>query len=542
MTGFKNYLIVIFKARPFSVLFSCLLGVAASLFAAGLYGVACFLISLSALHPLYDVILVPAVLVRFFGLGRAVLSYLERYVSHNETFRILSDIRVLVYDSLAPLVPYSKASRDRGYNLSVAVSDVEMLQDGLLRIVYPIAVAVFAALMGTMGAYFLSPLLAVVFFFLTLPLSFVVFGLTALLSQKRQKRYDELRSCLYGDLMDLSAGLTDIKTNSCEGARQEHLSRRLSDSAAAQSAVSRVSALSDAAASFFSGLSFVILLAVSAALCAAQRLDGTLLAAAVVGLSYLTEPVSALAAVGARFERVKTAANRIFTGKPPHQFAQSLPAGFDPAACKKLSVDHLTFSYPGRALFKDISFSLEPGKLTVLTGKSGRGKSTIADLLCGFLTPEEGEIMVDGVSIFSLPEHARLRLFSMAEQSPHFFNDTLRANLLADASVSDETLHNILDAVGLSPFLKALPDGLDTMIFESGENLSGGELQRLSIARALLKKAPFYIFDEPTSSLDQLNEKRMIDCILSLSKTKGVLLITHRLPSELHRYDRIHLV
>lgn len=543
MLGFRRYLLFILKKRPLTAIGACLIGVLATLFAAGLYGVSSFIISLAALHPTYDLIVVPAVLVRFLGLGRAVLAYLERYVSHNETFRLLSEIRVFVYDSLMPLVPGRDDRLDRGHALSMAVSDVELLQDGLLRIVYPMAAALLAVVTGTAVSYLLSPTLAPVFFLLALPLPFVLFGLTAAATRGRQKAYDEKRAALYGALLELNGGLTDIKTNTCQASKQTAFSQLLDQMVGAQKPVNRAAALSDAAAVLYTGVSLICLLAAAGALCAAGRLSGTLLAATVVGLATMTDTVGGLSTVGARFERVKNAAQRIFL-QPAKKVAKgpSLHSAYDRIFYKKLTLDNISFSYPGRRLLENISFTLETGAPIVITGKSGRGKSTLADVMLGFATPDSGTITADGIALSAMTEEYRLTLFSVAEQTPHFFNDTLRANLLTtDKETPEAQLWEVLTAVGLDGLIARLPNGLDTYVFESGDNFSGGELQRLGIARALLKDAPFFIFDEPTAGLDQLNERRILSLIASISKTRGVMLITHRMSGELRTFKEIHI-
>lgn len=189
------------------------------------------------------------------------------------------------------------------------------------------------------------------------------------------------------------------------------------------------------------------------------------------------------------------------------------------------------FSYvPERAVLRSVSFHIPSGKKTAVVGGSGAGKSTITRLLFRFYEADSGSIMIDGQDIRSLSLKSLRHVIGVVPQDTVLFNDTLRSNLLyADENATDEQLKEILSMVQLSGFLEQCPEGLDTVVGERGLKLSGGEKQRISIARMLLKKPAVMVFDEATSSLDSVTESQIMKSIHAVSEGHTSLIIAHRL-------------
>ena len=525
MKGFRTFIKTIAVSNPFRNLLACFLGLLAILFAAGLYGVSSYIISLAALHPSFAALMVPAVTVRFLGIGRAVLSYSERLASHDQAFRILKKIRVCVYDKLEPVLLY-ETSETRGQSLSKVITDVENLQDGILRIAYPLAVSAFTIIVGSVLAYFFNPLLALVFFLLACPIPFVAFGLILLITGKRERSLNESKQALYNDFIEISSGIIDIKTNTQEAARKESFKNSLYENTKAQIMRSKAAALGEAAAALYSGLSTAVLLGSAAFLAVTDRINPLYIAASVICLLYFLEPISQLHTISSSFEKVRSSADRTLGAAKPTVSETTAPDIKDVDGI--MEMQRLSFSYGLRSVLDDFSLNIQKGRLSVLMGSSGSGKSTAVNLLLGLIKPDKGHITLNGFDLSQLSLENRLKLFSVAEQNPHFFNDTIRANLLTTEDIGDGDIYRILDRVGLKNHIDSLPQGLDTLLYEDGANFSGGELKRLSIARALLRQAPFYIFDEPSAGLDTFNERKILELIFSLSANKGVLLITHR--------------
>jgi ATP-binding cassette subfamily C protein CydC len=200
---------------------------------------------------------------------------------------------------------------------------------------------------------------------------------------------------------------------------------------------------------------------------------------------------------------------------------------------------NVAFSYnnTNEAALNNISFRLQSGKLNFLIGKSGAGKSTIAALIARLLTPNSGEILIDNKSIHEYDENSIREQISVLQQNPYIFHQTIYENLIiANPNAKIDTIYHAARMAQIHDFILSLPQKYQTIIGEQGEKLSGGQVQRLALARIILKNAPILILDEPTSNLDGAVEQKIMDYLRNEAETKTVLVITHRL-SVVKDYD-----
>ena len=204
--------------------------------------------------------------------------------------------------------------------------------------------------------------------------------------------------------------------------------------------------------------------------------------------------------------------------------------------------ENLTFAYEAeRPVLDGIHFQMKPGQFTALVGKSGCGKSTIAALLCKRISGYEGNLNFGGQEICELSEEGLQEKITLVSMNSYLFGGTVRENLcMAKADAGEEELWRVLEIVQLSEFLKT-QNGLDTILKEWGENFSGGQRQRLALARALLHDSPVYVFDEATSNIDVESEERIMEVIRELAKQKMVLMISHRLANTVCA-DQIYML
>lgn len=202
----------------------------------------------------------------------------------------------------------------------------------------------------------------------------------------------------------------------------------------------------------------------------------------------------------------------------------------------QLSINNLTFKYAdgNRNVVKNISMTIHPGEKVALLGPSGTGKSTFLKLVVGDLTPSDGQVLINQQNILSLQD-VRSSLFGILDQQPYLFDTTVMNNVrLGNVNASDQQVKDAIAAVGLKDLIESLPDKYDTQVQEAGKRFSGGERQRLSLARILLQDAPIIILDEPTVSLDPITEKKLLDKVFELLHDKTIIWVTHHLAGIAH--------
>jgi len=200
-----------------------------------------------------------------------------------------------------------------------------------------------------------------------------------------------------------------------------------------------------------------------------------------------------------------------------------------PHLSRQLKFADVSFSYPGKDVLKDVTFTIPAGKTTVFIGPSGAGKTTIIDLVTALYRTDAGQILVDGTPLENLNLYAWRSMIGYVPQDLILLSGTVRDNITLGAKVDDEALHEALRLAGAADFIAELPDGLDTDLGERGLKLSGGQRQRLSLARALVRKPRLLILDEVTSALDPRTERRLVEQIGALAGKAGmtIIAITH---------------
>lgn len=255
----------------------------------------------------------------------------------------------------------------------------------------------------------------------------------------------------------------------------------------------------------------------------------------------LTAPLKRLTGVAEHLQRGLAAAESVFAliDETPETDAGSVEL---PRARGELRFDHVNFRYPGstRLALADVNLTIEPGETVALVGSSGGGKTTFANMVPRFFHPDSGRILLDGHDISSLTLASLRANIALVSQEVALFNDTVAANIAygVNAGATREQIIAAAEAAHAMEFIRAMPQGLDTLIGENGVRLSGGQRQRLAIARTILKDTAVVILDEATSALDSESEKHVQAALDSLMKGRTTVVIAHRL-STIENADRI---
>jgi ATP-binding cassette subfamily C protein CydCD len=507
-----------------------------------LIGTSAWLISTAALHPSVADLGVSVVGVRFFGISRGVFRYLERLVSHNVTFRLLARLRVWFYEKLEPLAPARLLEHKSGDLLARVIGDVEALENFYVRVIAPSLTAVFIGLgVSLFFASFFPPIA------LLLLLFFVVLGLLLpLLSQVASRapgrQLVTQRADIQTQLVDGIQGIADLLAFGRGADRLERIRAAGQAYGATQKQMARIGGLHSGLGTFFTNLAVWLVLVLVIPQVAAGNIRGVMLGTFALMTLASFEAVLPLPQAAQMWNASRTAAKRLFEivdTRPAVR--QDRPGTRLDSRSSTIEFSNVSFAYPGQTMpaLRDISFTLKEDTSMAIVGPSGAGKSTIPNLLLRFWDYEVGNITLGGKSLKALDIDEVRRHFALISQNSYFFNTTIRENLrLAKRSASQEEIESAARAAKIHDLITSLPNGYDTLIGEQGVRLSGGERQRLAIARALLKDAPVFIFDEPTANLDPEMEREVLDTLFITMQGRASLLITHRLIG-LERFDQI---
>jgi thiol reductant ABC exporter CydC subunit len=522
-------------ARPAAgrLALATLLGAGAVAAAIGLIATSAWLISRSAQRPQESAVAVAIVGVQFFALARGLCRYGERLVGHDAAFRVLSELRVSVYERLERLAPLGLPAFASGDLLARLIHDIDALQDLMLRVLPPFAIAlgVGAATVGLV--WLMLPAAGLILLIALLLAGTLLPWLTGRLAARSEARQAAARADLTSSVVDLIEGAPELTVN---GAVAEQLSRSLdADSALTRiaRATARTAGIGQGLTSLCSGLAMWGALLVGIAAVHSGRMDGVLLAGLALIPLVAFELVSGLPAATQTLQRVRRSAARVFEvmDRPP-AVTEPARALALPEPPYSLRARGLCARYPGAQEWAlgGVELDLRPGRRVAVVGLSGAGKSTLAGVLLRFLEYDEGSVTLDGVEIADLDSDECREVVGLASQDAHVFDNTLEENLrLAQRQATVDQLRRALAAVRLLDWAEALPEGLGTEVGERGARMSGGQRQRLAVARALLADFPVLILDEPGEHLDTITADAIVADLLAVTGEKATLLITHRL-------------
>ncbi len=510
-----------------------LLGAGAVAAAIGLIATSAWLISRSAQHPQESAIAVAIVAVQFFAFARGLCRYAERLVGHDAAFRVLAEIRVGLYRRLERLAPLGTPAFASGDLLARLVHDVDSLQDLLLRVVPPFAIAVLVGAATVALMWLMLPAAGVILLAALLLAGVLVPWLTGRLAARGELRQASARAELTASVVDLIEGAPELAVN---GGNPEQLQRALAADSAL-TGIARTSArtagVGQGLTSLCCGLAMWGALAAGVAAVHAGRISGVLLAGLALIPLVAFELVAGLPAATQTLQRVRRSAARVLEvmDTPPPVREPEHPHGL-PGPPHSLHARDLHFTYPGAAhpALAGVDLDLSPGRRVAVVGRSGAGKSTLAGVLLRFLPYQRGTVTLDGVELDELDGDRVREVIGLASQDAHVFDSTLEENLrLARREASREELRTALASVRLLDWAESLPSGLATELGERGARMSGGQRQRLAIARVLLADFPLLVLDEPGEHLDTQTADAIVADLLALTRDRATLLITHRL-------------
>lgn len=485
---------------------------------------------------------IPASMIRFLAFIRILSRYGDRVVNHDTTFKILRTLRVWFYKTLIPLAPAHLLSHRSGDLLNRITHDIDTLDHLYLNVLSPFCVALFLLITITIFiAHFTTWLAFIIFIMLLLALTLIPLFIFKK-SQQIGKSIQEATAQLRIQTIDFLQGFVDLLLFVKKENRLSAINNKTNQLIFAQKKFAYLKGFTIAGMQLFSGITVWLVLVFGIPLVRNHVINGAELAMIVLLVIVVFEQLLSLPFAFLSLGKSKSAADRLLA------IAHTKPAVVFPEASTLINNTDITFknvsfSYPNRVIpvLENINLTILAGTHLGITGDSGTGKTTLMQLLARIWDPTHGEITIGDTNLKNFSESELRKTISLVTQHVHIFNTSIRDNItLMQSEFSDEQCYAVLEKVDLADHIFALPDGLNTLMGEFGKNFSGGQIRRISIARALLQNAPILIFDEPSTGLETELMQRIWKNCGNDFKHKTVIVITHdaKLLSEMStQYD-----
>ena len=482
---------------------------------------------------------------------RGILHYAEQYCNHFIAFKLLAIIRHKVFASLRKLCPAKLEGRDKGNLISIITTDIELLEVFYAHTISPIAIATLTSMVMVIfiGRYhWLAGMLALA--------AYLIVGVAIPMwnGKRGSQKGMEFRTS-FGELnsfvLDSLRGLDETIQYGQGDKRKEQMSERSKNLAGIQKSLSKMEG------SQRSFTNMVILLASFGMLAltiwlydkGAIGFEGILTCTIAMMGSF--GPVVALSSLSNNLNQTLASGERVLSLLEETPLVEEIPGDVETPGTESVEheftgaeAENVTFAYKVNGLEGDredglgrdnevildnYSLKLQPGKITGIHGASGSGKSTLLKLLMRFWDVQDGSVSVDGTDVRKIPTKHLRDMESYVTQETHLFHDSIANNIaIAKPGASREEIMEAAKKASIHDFIMTLPKGYDTEVGELGDTLSGGEKQRIGIARAFLHECPLILLDEPTSNLDSLNEGIILKSLKESAKKKTVVLVSHR--------------
>ena len=465
--------------------------------------------------------------------------YVEGVVSHAGAYKLLASMRVALFEKIRTLAPACLMDRQKGDILNIAVSDIETVEFFFAHTIGPLFTVIILPCVTLGLALWFHPLFAAVLLPVYLVVS-VVFPLIAVkagrgVGLRYRTRLGELKSLV----LESVYGLKDIQIFGFGPARLAQVEEKNREINKAAHGLTLHRQTVSSAPTFFVYLARILIIATASYLAAqgSPHPVGTVVLSFVAAASFSS--TQSLTMVVSSLLETYAAAERLF------QIEDTQPQVTEPVhpkACgpiREICFDQVGFSYGGNPVLRDFSLTLSGREKVGVMGESGVGKSTVLRLLLRFWNPQQGQITINGIPIQEISLNELRRRIALLEQETFLTSGTLGENIaLGKPDATREEIREAARQAGLADFIETLPQGYDTPMGEMGARLSGGERQRVGIARVLLLNPDVIVMDEPTSSLDVLHEKELLQTLEEACRDKLLLLVSHR-PSTLTGCGRI---
>ena len=467
---------------------------------------------------------------------RGILHYVEQYCNHFIAFKLLAIIRHKVFASLRKLCPAKLEGRDKGNLISIITTDIELLEVFYAHTISPIAIATLTSIIMVIfiGRYhWLAGLLALA--------AYLIVGVAIPMwngkrgSQKGMEfrtNFGELNSFV----LDSLRGLDETIQYGQGEKRKEQMSERSKNLAGMQESLSKMEGSQRSFTNMVILLASFGMLALTIWLYAKGEMGFEGILTCTIAMMGSFGPVVALSSLSNNLNQTLASGERVLSLLEETPLVEEIPGDVETSGVESMEyefkgaeAENVTFAYGEEVILDNYSLKLQPGKITGIHGASGSGKSTLLKLLMRFWDVQDGSVSVDGTDVRKIPTKHLRDMESYVTQETHLFHDSIANNIaIAKPGASREEIMEAAKKASIHDFIMTLPKGYDTEVGELGDTLSGGEKQRIGIARAFLHECPLILLDEPTSNLDSLNEGIILKSLKESAEKKTVVLVSHR--------------
>ena len=467
---------------------------------------------------------------------RGILHYVEQYCNHFIAFKLLAIIRHKVFAALRKLCPAKLEGRDKGNLISIITTDIELLEVFYAHTISPIAIATLTSVIMVIfiGRYhWLAGLLALT--------AYLIVGVAIPMwnGKRGSQKGMEFRTS-FGELnsfvLDSLRGLDETIQYGQGEKRKKQMTGQSKNLAEMQESLSKMEGSQRSFTNMVILLASFGMLALTIWLYAKAEMGFEGILTCTIAMMGSFGPVVALSSLSNNLNQTLASGERVLSLLEETPLVEEIPGDVETSGAESMEhgftgaeAENVTFAYGEEVILDNYSLKLQPGKITGIHGASGSGKSTLLKLLMRFWDVQEGSVSVDGTDVRKIPTKHLRDMESYVTQETHLFHDSIANNIaIAKPGASREEIMEAAKKASIHDFIMTLPKGYDTEVGELGDTLSGGEKQRIGIARAFLHDAPMILMDEPTSNLDSLNEGIILKSLKESARKKTVVLVSHR--------------
>ena len=467
---------------------------------------------------------------------RGILHYVEQYCNHFIAFKLLAIIRHKVFAALRKLCPAKLEGRDKGNLISIITTDIELLEVFYAHTISPIAIATLTSMIMVIfigGYHWLAGLLALA--------AYLIVGVAIPMwnGKRGSQKGMEFRTS-FGELnsfvLDSLRGLDETIQYGQGEKRKEQMSKRSKNLAEMQESLSKMEGSQRSFTNMVILLASFGMLALTIWLYAKGEMGFEGILTCTIAMMSSFGPVVALSSLSNNLNQTLASGERVLSLLEETPLVEEIPGDVETSGAESMEhgftgaeAENVTFAYGEEVILDNYSLKLQPGKITGIHGASGSGKSTLLKLLMRFWDVQDGSVSVDGTDVRKIPTKHLRDMESYVTQETHLFHDSIANNIaIAKPGASREEIMEAAKKASIHDFIMTLSKGYDTEVGELGDTLSGGEKQRIGIARAFLHECPLILLDEPTSNLDSLNEGIILKSLKESAEKKTVVLVSHR--------------